>query len=239
MNNSYAKFPPVNKNIENTRIIRKIISIIALTGSILAAGPVQAALLVESSSFGIGSITFDTDTNLKWLDLPHTLDYSYNELQPEFGTGGVFDGYRLATGDEVYSLFVNAGIPHINVGRDVGNETTARALMNDFIGQTGAQNGYGVIFPEPIGITADLSFGGTAVRRYGIDMALGGGYAAYSVGGGGSSGVTADFTTIGAWLVQGSTATVPEPSTIALFSLGLLGLGFSRKLCKANVAQKV
>ncbi len=232
MNNSYAKSLPVNENIESTSIMRKIIITIALTGSMLAAGPAQAALIQQNSTFGANSITFDTDTNLGWLDLPFTLDYSYDELQLEFGAGGVFDGYHLATGDEVYSLFVNAGIPYINAGNHVDhadNVVPAQALMNDFIGQTRTQTAYGVTYPEAIGITADLSSSGTSVHRYGIDLVLSGSTAAYKVGGAGSSGVTAGFTTIGAWLVQDSAVSVPEPATIALFRLGLVGIGYRRR----------
>jgi len=204
---------------------------IAFTGSILASGMAQATLIVQDSTFGVGSITFDEDTNLAWLDLQHTLDYSYNELQPEFSAGGVFVGYRLATGVEVLSLFESAGIPQINVSRHADNEVPAQALINNFIGQTKTQMDFsnGVIYPEAIAITADLTMLDTGVQRYGIDLVLGGGTAEYSVGAaGGTSGVAADFTSIGAWLVQDATipAPVPVPASIAFFSTGLLGLGF-------------
>jgi hypothetical protein len=70
----------------------------------------RATLMAESSSFGADTVTFDTETGLRWLDLTLSAGLSHTQLQLQLQPGGTFDGYRLATEDEIAELFANAGI---------------------------------------------------------------------------------------------------------------------------------
>jgi len=84
--------------------------LIALIGFLFSTN-VQALLVSEDSSFGSSSITRDTDTGLEWLDLDHTLLKDYSSVVSQFGPGGTYDGFRLATGAELEILFYSsAGI---------------------------------------------------------------------------------------------------------------------------------
>lgn len=49
-------------------------------------------------------ITLDTETGLRWLDVPISLSRSYNAVAAHFGAGGD-EGFRHATPSEVTSLF--------------------------------------------------------------------------------------------------------------------------------------
>jgi hypothetical protein len=70
----------------------------------------EAALSSESSPFGADTITLDSATGLRWLDLTLSAGLSHTELLQELSPGGTFEGYQLATAAEVAELYVNAGI---------------------------------------------------------------------------------------------------------------------------------
>jgi hypothetical protein len=55
-------------------------------------------------------ITYDTDTNLQWLNLTATANRSVNEVLAGFGGFTTTYGFRYATGGEVGSLLQHAGI---------------------------------------------------------------------------------------------------------------------------------
>ena len=69
-----------------------------------------AEMVSRDSSFGPDTITYDTETGLEWLDVTVSTPYSYDEILIELGPGGAFDGYRLATTDEILGFWQNAGI---------------------------------------------------------------------------------------------------------------------------------
>ena len=64
--------------------------------------------------FGVGSITYDTETGYEWLDLTESLNMSFNDVSAQLGPGGQFYGFRYATAEEVGDLFLAAGIPILN-----------------------------------------------------------------------------------------------------------------------------
>jgi len=82
------------------------------------------------------NLTFDTATNLRWLDLTAADGRSYNDVELNFASGGDFEGYRHATRAEVLNLWVNAGINHtLNFVNSPVNRDAILALM-DMIGLT-------------------------------------------------------------------------------------------------------
>ncbi len=74
--------------------------------TVTITGPVVA----DDSAFGVDTITLDLATGLRWLDVTLSTAYSHNGVILEFGAGGEFEGYRLATGAEVKTLWANAGV---------------------------------------------------------------------------------------------------------------------------------
>jgi hypothetical protein len=53
---------------------------------------------------GDGRAFLDMDTGIEWLKLGETVGYSINSVSDEFGAGGEFEGWRLATRSEVTSI---------------------------------------------------------------------------------------------------------------------------------------
>ncbi|MFQ6006518.1 MAG: hypothetical protein ACE5OQ_13570, partial [Woeseia sp.] len=103
----------------------------------------SGVLISQNSSFGVDTITLDTATGLKWLDVTLSMPYSYDQLLVQLQPGGVFDGYRLATQAEVLTLWQNAGI---NTGPGFLNIFTSPNFqpvvdLMAFVGITGLNTG--------------------------------------------------------------------------------------------------
>jgi hypothetical protein len=59
---------------------------------------------------GDEKLTFDSKTNLEWLDITETVNISYNSVIHEINSQGIFKGFRIATRQEVEELLLNSGI---------------------------------------------------------------------------------------------------------------------------------
>ena len=70
----------------------------------------MAAFSSEDSPFGAETITRDNATGLGWLDVTFSTPFTYDEIVLELAPGGAFEGYRLATSDELLEFWENAGI---------------------------------------------------------------------------------------------------------------------------------
>jgi hypothetical protein len=79
-----------------------------------ATAPVQAALVPIEN----GRVTRDTETGLEWLDLWTTSSLWPERMLFHLRPGGLFEGWRYATLDEVAQLFRTAGIPDITYGTE-------------------------------------------------------------------------------------------------------------------------
>lgn len=76
----------------------------------------------------------DTESDLAWLTLKETINLSFAEAGARMTEGGVFDGWRFATAEEVHTLFYNvfpdrydygvATYPHVDL-RTIGFEEAA------------------------------------------------------------------------------------------------------------------
>jgi hypothetical protein len=85
--------------------------LVALACALLGVpAPAFSEFISENSSFGTDTITRDTATDLRWLDLPISAGVSHAEILVETEPGGLYEDYRLATEAEVSTLFTNAGI---------------------------------------------------------------------------------------------------------------------------------
>ena len=198
--------------------------LLALT--LLIASTAPAALVSQGGTFGADTETLDTGTGLAWLDLSVTASISFDTMQTQLGT--TFAGWRYATGAERQTFFVNAGIPSVP-GVSAANVTPItnliallggplssvavpgfqRDAVSAFLGTLGGigaeTGGYLAVGDDPQNLV------GTAMP--GLD---------------GSALTNTTFSHLGHWLVQDQSS-VPEPSTVALVALGLVGVALRRR----------
>ena len=59
---------------------------------------------------GSKNITLDQSTGLEWLDWSATTNLSYDQVLSQTCPGGVYEGFRLATREEVRVLFCKLGL---------------------------------------------------------------------------------------------------------------------------------
>lgn len=180
------------------------------------AGAVTGQTLISADDprFGPNSLTVDTRTGLTWLDLPYSVNYSYDEAEAATQNGGVFQGFRHATVEEVLSLYNSAGLEEGLVAQTAPNYPNALALIQ-MIGITDTSPNGAV---GAVGISGTLNSNGLALAPFmgtssfdnvdGIMVTtsrqLPGTYSAlYSL--------DLSFPTVGNWLVE-----VPEPSSSTL-----------------------
>lgn len=115
---------------------------------IIKSLPVLLALFISSSVkadlIDFDTYTYDTSTNLSWLDLSFTENRSYNDVKKQTN-GGEFADWRFATFDEVSTLIENNnGIKGHQPDYYAGNTEQAMTNLIELIGYTygGVDNGY-------------------------------------------------------------------------------------------------
>ncbi|MCK7594452.1 hypothetical protein [Pseudomarimonas salicorniae] len=84
-----------------------------LVAGLLATSSSACAELVSVDwlEVGDGLITRDTRTGLDWLDLTPSLGLTFVELAPRLAPGGSLEEFRLASAEELRSLYKSALIP--------------------------------------------------------------------------------------------------------------------------------
>jgi hypothetical protein len=190
----------------------------------LFAGFQANATLIDN-----GSTTVDTATNLEWLDVTATLGESYNSVIGGFG-GYIADGYSVATTSQLCVLFGALGdsianCPDANIVLDAAN---AAEFIFKFGDTTVSLSGYAGTFGwfDSGYVSLNDTVGIGCIEGDASDVACAWGpNSAYMQGTFGSTGGKVDL--VGGWLVRD--ASVPEPAIIALFTLGLVGIGFARR----------
>jgi len=168
---------------------------------------------VNSAFIDNGLTTTDTLTTLEWLDLTETETFSYDQVDLELLTGGLFDGYRRATGAEISNMFANFGLV-------TGPINATHLEFISLFGQTSSQGNYA----ESFGYADSSSYSMAYV--YGLDFYTPGeNYLVYT--GGLHHNKSINFDGFGSFLVV---KTVPIPAAIWLFGSGIIGLiGVTRK----------
>lgn len=192
-----------------------------------------------------GDYLTDTATGLDWLDVTKSVNMSYNYVSSQFGTGGAFEGWRYATGNEFNGLIgAWTGISPSSFGSVSQQDNKIDGLVT-LLGDTLATfwlDQYGVPFPsarnETHGIIADSQinmYHWTAlIDDYDVAIdAPDSTIAHYSQ----YAGDQHDYFT-GSYLVRSTTQTVPEPTTIVLMGMGLAGFGLSRRKKKPQQTAK-
>lgn len=182
-----------------------------------------AALMeVDHPIFGVKALTVDTSSQLAWLDLTCSLNYSFLQAEAATQPGGVFQGFRHATSDEIEGLFNHAGLANHMLYADPA------PVVSSFVARVGATSFDGG--PETFGISA-TPMAGNVRWVGGVDYISANGVGFYNVSVDVVGyGETTAFPTVGNWLVMA----VPEPTSATL----LLGGIFALRLLRSRAASR-
>ncbi|MDP8261925.1 MAG: PEP-CTERM sorting domain-containing protein [Candidatus Ancaeobacter aquaticus] len=192
---------------------KRIIVILVLMLSIIMFAVQAQAVIVD-----MGNNTRDTSTALDWLDFSNTLNRSYDDVSSQFGIGGDFEGYRYGTSAEVTQLWTNFGITDIGVTPSIANFTPVTQFHTLF-GSTGTSGGY----PKSQGMVIELYGGNRATAGTGFTTNFPG--SNDELGGWAEvPNSSQEDATPSLWGASYLVTAVPEPSTYALFGIGLIGL---------------
>jgi hypothetical protein len=190
----------------------------------LSVGAAQAALVSLNSSFGVGTLTRDTATNLEWLDLTVSQNLSTATVGAELAPGGSFQGFRYATNAELCAL-VTPYFGKATCGEVFGFNPLDFGKAEAFVDLFGAtfpsgDSLRGLLAPDPLN---GQIFGASFFTR-----------PLFSEADADLQAVTfprAAFPNEGSWLVREANVTVPEPSSLllGLAALSLVGLQRRRR----------
>lgn len=221
-----------------------------LTGLILLLAPFtsSAGIITDTNNNSF----IDETTGFEWLDFGINNHQTYDYVNSQLAIGGEYEGWRLATEDDVFSMMANAFLGLGATGEAPNNYGTDQLRVTDGKNKSGSvmspifeamgynyliysghkyeqeaayglfesTKGLGLIeHYEFTGSERDLTYDDQAQFRTSVDFSWH------------TDNTSPLYSTM---LIRTDMATdVPEPSTFAIFALGMLGLA-SRKFKKNN-----
>lgn len=243
----FIKF--INMEIsKNNKFLKGFVASFALAVS----GFANAGLVERNfQTAGDGLLTYDDVTGYEWLDLSLNIGRNYNSVAADLQTGGAYEGFRYATRSEYETLWAGTSYDHVNwysatYAGDV-DEVQRAALIGELLGYTfdTVKLGQCILsnasycYRENMGILSDID------SRTGyhwlthmdfVDSLLDsnsnvGGVSYWYTGYGKPDFVEGSDSyfdqRVSSWLVRDHVE-VPEPSTLAIFALGMIGFASRR-----------
>jgi hypothetical protein len=206
----------------------KYIFALFITSYFLTATTTYASIIqYDWETTGDISIVYDDETNLEWLKLTQTVGESYNYIESQFEVGGEYEGFRFAGLNDVETLINNAGssfgVCYFCLDEIPPMEKLITLIGSGYTFASGISTwGYVLSNSSPLN---DVFFDGVLMSvDYNIDKK-----GAQQTGGFKDRN---PYGNLGGFLVREGKK-VPEPSVIALFCIGFLGLGIARQ--KRNI----
>ena len=230
----YSLFPRFTWNVTTARIHPELVYTQRLkTLEVVMKKLLLALVLLFCSSqagaaiIDHGSYLSDTETGYDWLDVSTTNHMSVNFVESQFGSGGLFEGWRYAYMDELEVLFDHMGgtrHPDGFYGGEIENTATVLMAMA-LLGSTGISGNNIIQFGM---VANERDFGNGTIARWNTQLHLRNtlDYGSIDTSGGYDTSIDYASSYIGSYLVRSS---VPEPETLALLAFGLLGFAFTRK----------
>lgn len=227
------------------RIFKKLIILSSLLGLSLSA---SAGIIIgtDSDSF------IDDVTSLEWMKFGINSSDTYDFVASQLGTGQAYDGWRIATKDEVYNMYSNTFLtlsadyinPLDSVGRStvIDGQNKSTSVLDSIFEIMGYNTLRRQGTPFEIRWASGLFEGsdglslfktydlvGSFEKRFSGDQVSFYDHANFDYL---SNSTSAEYSTM---LIKstssGDITSVPEPSTIAIFTLAIFGLA-SRKFSK-------
>lgn len=190
---------------------------------IIGAVALALSFQLQAGLIDQGSYIRDTNSNLNWLKLDSTIGHTLEQVEAAMQAGGIYEGYRLATGAEWESMLADQGF-HFHpcspgdfyCGAQFGVDPLIAANVMNLLGYVPSDTTF---YPDNtmMGVLADKDpdTGKNWITSFFID----------EFGGEDLAFIDTTFVTepheypYGFWLVDDSNATsVPEPSPL-VFSL--------------------
>lgn len=205
--------------ITASHAVRAALLAVGVAGS---AGAPAAVTLTSDTAFGVDSVIRDVTHRKDFLRLDFTTPYTYDEVAARLGPGGTFAGWRIATGYDMASLGIAAGLVD---GSDDPAQVAASAQLLDWFCPVGTCTNTSSTHVYNFGLIADqieVDIGnGRAIVQEAFSMGV---YTVpdpdqvnYRIGGWYYANAQM-MPTQGVFLVRA----VPEPGTWGLMGAGLM-----------------
>ena len=220
------------------RLARDMLYIVCLFSLMLYSGNADATpISIDNANFGTISGHPGAGTDMKMFSLTSPID-SYNALLLDLVVGGIYDGWRVASVDEVLDLWSDAGLPGIIGFYDANDQYTSS--MKAFQERYGCWTTDDPNYFYTMGVVdgGDLLLGLGREEKYLYEVPDPAQLVSI-VNTSYSFATDPNYQYLGepavcAWLVR-DVQVVPEPATILLLISGILGAGSFRLRAKKGL----